>query len=152
MGSPALWLTAKRTNPLCHRCHTESPSQIKHFNSWVGCFWALVYIAVQYIWSHCYRIIMNETSHPPTQLKWKKSPHLGGLEPPTFWLTANCANQLRHRCHWINLVHVYFTSYSVCLLGWSTVQTNGINTVLGVTRYISNALRNIITFHSNEVI
>ena len=28
----------------------------------------------------------------------KQSSHLGGLEPPTFWLTAKRANPLRYRC------------------------------------------------------
>ena len=32
-------------------------------------------------------------------VKKKELPtHLGGLEPPTFWLTAKRANPLRHRC------------------------------------------------------
>ena len=31
------------------------------------------------------------------RLKGKKSPSLGGLEPPTFRLTAERANRLRHR-------------------------------------------------------
>ena len=41
--------------------------------------------------------------------KWAKT-HLGGLEPPTFRLTAERANQLRHRC--CEGISYYYSTYT----------------------------------------
>ena len=51
----------------------------------------------------------------------KSKSHLGGLEPPTFWLTAKRANPLRHRCY-----HAQLRYSSIC---WS-ITTNYFSTFI----------------------
>ena len=53
------------------------------------------------------------------EIKSKKEPHLGGLEPPTFRLTAERANRLRHRCYLRGIaLNTFFCRPRFLLTNW----------------------------------
>ena len=57
-----------------------------------------MYLSFCNSYRHTLEALLQCQKKPNTFCHFKKVTHLGGLEPPTFWLTAKCANPLRHRC------------------------------------------------------